>query len=313
MVNKDYYQILGVSKNSTQNEIKQAYRKLAREHHPDMVADTDKKAAEKRFKEINEAYQVLNDPQKRKMYDQYGHAGFQGFTGNKGGPAGQGFGGAGGQRGPFTYTYSTSGGGNNAGFDFDPFDVFEEFFGFRGFGGSARQRKGKNLYYEMQVDFKDAVSGLEKEISIESGKVKIKVPKGVRDGTELRFSGKGMPGPDKLPSGDLFITIRIKSPDEFHIIGSDIFMNKKIDIVQASLGDVLEVHIVDEKSKNGIGTSKLKIPAGTQPGTKFIIRNKGMPKLNGTGNGNAFVQVFVDVPTRLSKKQKDILKDFNKK
>lgn len=146
---KDYYDILGISRDASASQIKKAYRKLAREHHPDAVAEEDKKQAEKRFKEINEAYQVLGDPEKRKMYDRMGHTGFNAAGGNRAGgrqdPFGGfgGFGGSqqqGGQWGPFSYTYTSSGG--NAGVD--PFDIFEEVFGFRGFRGQ-RQRKGKKL------------------------------------------------------------------------------------------------------------------------------------------------------------------------
>jgi len=140
---KDYYQILGIDKKASPEDIKQAYRKLAREHHPDMVQEKDKDAAEKRFKEINEAYQVLGDTQKRKMYDQYGAAG-PGFD-----PSGAQQGAQNGQWGPFTYSYSSAGGspfGQGQGFeDFDPFDVFESFFGSRGFGG-ARAPKRARIY-----------------------------------------------------------------------------------------------------------------------------------------------------------------------
>lgn len=151
--NKNYYEILGIKKDSSEADIKKAYRKLAREHHPDMVDESDKVAAEKRFKDINEAYQVLSDPQKKRMYDQFGHVG-GGFPGG----AGAGAGAPGGQWGPFTYTYSTSGApGAGAGGDFDLFDIFEDFFGFRGFSGRRAPKKGKNLYYELHVDFKDAI------------------------------------------------------------------------------------------------------------------------------------------------------------
>jgi len=190
---KDYYEILGVKKESTLDEIKKSYRKLAREHHPDMVKESDKSNAEKRFKEINEAYQVLSDPQKRKMYDQFGTVGSdfgpEGFSGSS----------QGGQWGPFSYTYSSSGGNPfSENGEFDPFDIFEDFFGFRGFG-SRRPRKGKNLYYEMRLEFRDIIFGIEREINVESGKVKVKIPAGMRDGMEIKFSGKGMPGPDGAP------------------------------------------------------------------------------------------------------------------
>lgn len=305
-VAKDYYEILGVPKNATLDEIKKAYRKLAREHHPDMVKESDKAAAEKRFKEINEAYQVLSDPQKRKMYDQFGSAGSEygpeGFSGYS----------QGGQWGPFGYQYSSSG-ANPFGFeneDFDPFDIFEDFFGFRGFG-SRRPRKGKNLYYEIRLDFRDVIFGTEREIEVESGKVKVKIPAGVRDGMEIKFAGKGMPGPNGAPNGDLYLTIRIRNVPDFVIMGDDILVNKEISMVDAALGTVIEVPVVDLQSETGLGKTKLKIPGGTQYGSRFLVKGKGMPKLHGRGQGNVIVQILVKIPERLSKKQREILEGFS--
>ena len=268
-----------------------------------MVKESDKEAAEKRFKEINEAYQVLSDSQKRKMYDQFGSGfGNQGFSSQQGG-----------QRGPFAYTYTSSGGtpfdfGNG---NFDPFDIFEEFFGFRGFN-SRRPRKGKNLYYQMRIEFKDAVFGLEREVDVESGKVKVKIPAGVRDGTEIKFAGKGMPGPNSAPSGDLFITVRVRVPEEFMIMGSNIVVVKEVSMVEAALGINIEVPFVDLDKKSGIGKAKLKVPAGTQYGAKFVLRNKGLPVINRSVRGNLIVQVLVKIPQRLSKKQRDLLEKFEK-
>lgn len=298
---KDYYEILGVSKSASADDVKKAYRKLAREHHPDMVKDGDKKQAEERFKEINEAYQVLGDAEKRKMYDQFGHAGPAGFNpqGGTGGPQGQ--------WGPFTYTYSS---GGNMGFD--PFDIFEEFFGFRGFNGQRKPHKGKNLYYEMRVDFVDAIKGAEREVNIESGKMKIKIPKGVRDGTELRFEGKGLEGPQGAPHGDLFITLRVPTPKGFERYGDDLVTAAELSFVQAILGDTIQVNVVDEKSQTGMGFAKLKIPESTQPNTQFRIRGKGMPRLRGSGNGDVIVQTFMTIPKKLSKKQKQLLEDYSK-
>jgi len=300
--NKDYYDILGVGKNASLEEIKKAYRKLAREHHPDVAKDSDKKAAEKRFKEINEAYQVLSDPQKRKMYDQFGTAD----------PQGQGFGGFSGRQGqwgPFSYTYSN----NNpfSSINIDPFDIFEEFFGFRGFGGASRPRKGKNLYYEMDIDLKDAVFGLEKEINIESGKVKIKIPAGIRSGMEVKFPGKGMPSIQKgSPAGDLYINIRVKTPKNIDILRETVVVKKEIDFSQAVLGDTIEVPIIDLDNKNALGKAKLKIPSGTQHGTKFALRGKGMPRVRLRGRGDVIVQVFINIPKRLNRKQKDLLEKY---
>ena len=296
---KDYYQILGVKKDSSLDQIKKAYKKLAKEHHPDMVKESDKEAAEKRFKEINEAYQVLSDSQKRKMYDQFG----SGFTS-------QGFSG---QQGPFTYTYTSSGGtpfdfGNG---NFDPFDIFEEFFGFRGFN-SRRPRRGKNLYYQMRIEFKDAVFGVERDIDVESGKVKVKIPAGVRDGTEIKFAGKGMPGPNSAPSGDLFLTVRIKRQDDFEIMGVNLFVVKEISMVDAALGINIDIPVVDLDKSSGIGKAKLKIPSGTQYGAKFVLRGKGLPIINRSARGNVVVQVLIKIPKRLSRKQKDLLEKFEK-
>ena len=306
---KDYYQVLGVGKNATQEEIKQAYRKLAREHHPDVVKDGDKEAAEKRFKEINEAYQILGDSQKRAMYDQYGSSA---FAGGPQGAGSQGFGGVNqGQWGPFTYSYTSN--GQNYGFgDFDPFDVFEEFFGFRGFGGQrSAGRKGKNLYYELVVSFSEAVFGVEKQVSVESGKVTIKIPSGVRNGTELRFTGKGMPSSvSGGVSGDLYISVKVVYPKDFEIYGDDILVRKEIDFVDAVLGTSVEVPVVDLSGKDGLGTAKLKIPEGTQPGTRFMLKGKGMPRLQGRGQGNLVAEIRIVFPKKLSRAQRDLLERY---
>lgn len=302
--NKDYYDILGVSKGVSDDEIKKAYRKKAREHHPDMVAKEDKAAAENRFKEINEAYQVLSDPQRRKMYDQFGHAG-PGFAGADGQEP---FGGFTGQWGPFTYTYSTA--GSSPFGDFDPLDVFEEVFGFRGFGGSRKPRRGKNLYYEMHLDFAEAVKGVERKIKVESGTVTVKVPAGVRSGTEMRFAGKGVPGPSGTPPGDLLLSVRVSTPRQFQRAGDHLATAIELDFIQAVLGDTIEIPVIDPESTTGVGKAKLKIPSGTQPGSQFRLRGKGMPKLRGHGRGDIVVQVFVKIPQRLSRKQKKLLEEY---
>ncbi len=300
---RDYYEILGVAKTASADEIKSAYRKLAREHHPDMVGAEGKVEAEKKFKEINEAYQILGDAEKRRMYDQFGHAGM----GGAGGPGG--FGGNTGQWGPFTYTYTSSGGGAEN-FGFDPFDIFEDVFGFRGFSGSHKPRRGKNLMYEMHIDFVDAVKGSEKEISVETGKIKIKIPQGARDGTELRFTGKGQPGPEGAPAGDLYISLRVKTPKPFERYGDDFVLLQDIDFVQATLGDVVEVPVIDPSSANGIGHVKMKIPAGTQPGAYIKLKGKGMPRLQRSGQGDVVVKINVKIPTKLSRAQKEVLEKY---
>lgn len=308
---RDYYEILGVAKNTSDEDIKKAYRKLARENHPDVAKDVDKGKAEVRFKEINEAYQVLGDTQKRKMYDQFGHAAGnqQGFGGQQG-PFGAGFSGNQGQWGPFTYSYSNSGGNPDFG-DFDPFDVFEDVFGFRGFGGQRRQKKGRDLHYEMRVDFSDAVHGTEKEIAIESGKIKVKIPKGADNGTKLKFAQQGMPGPSGTPAGDLYITLRVPTPKEFERFGSNLVIPLEINFIQAVLGDTVDIPVIDFSQKSGIGRAKLKIPEGTQPGTQIRVRGKGMPTLNG-GQGDVIVQIFISVPKKINRRQKELLEEYRR-
>ena len=316
---KDYYEILGVSKNATDDQIKQAYRRLAREHHPDVVKDGDKSSAEARFKEINEAYQVLSDSQKRKMYDQFGQAGFGGGQNGQGGFSGfGGFGSQQGQWGPFTYSYTTSGSpGSGAGAspfeDFDPFDVFEQFFGFRGFGGSGAGRapkRGKNLYYEMEISFGDAVRGIEKEIRVESGSLKIKIPAGVNNGTEIKYPGKGMAGPNNAPSGDLFLTIKVSTPKEFQRFGENLAISIEIDFIQAILGDTVEVPVVDSEQRFGVGKAELKIPAGTKPGSQIRMKGKGMPRIRDGGRGDVVVQILVGIPSKLSRRQRELLEEY---
>ncbi len=295
---KDYYQILGIPKNASAEDIKAAYKKLAKEHHPDVAKD--KAQAEVKFKEINEAYQVLSDPQKKKQYDTFGTTGAQNPFG---GGAGQS-----GQWGPFSYSYSST--GESPFGDVDPFDIFEDVFGFRGFSGQRRPRKGKDLRFEMVVEFKDSVRGLEEEVSFGGKKLKVKVPAGIRDGNEIRFEGQGELGPNNLPNGDLYLRIRVKPHQILQRNGDDIYMLKEINFVEATLGAEIEIPVVELNSHTGESTTKLKIPSGTQPATTFRIRGKGMPKLRVNGRGDMFVQVNIKIPTKLSKDQKRILEEY---
>jgi DnaJ-class molecular chaperone len=301
---KDYYEILGLKKGASEADIKQAYRKLARQHHPDVAKDVNKEQAEQHFKEINEAYQVLGDPEKKKMYDQFGHnaPGAGGFGGGAGGPGGF----AGGQWGPFNYSYS-SGGGSGGFEDIDPFDVFESFFGGR---GARTQRKGKSLYYEMSLTFIESIKGLEKSVSVESGEVSIKVPAGIQDGMQMRFAGKGMPGQNGTPAGDLYITFNVATPKQFERLGDHLGVGVEIDFVTATLGGSVEIPVVDLNNASGVGTATLKIPAGTQFGTRFRLKEKGAPIVNTKHFGDVIVQISVNVPTKLTKKQKELLEQY---
>lgn len=283
----DYYNILGVSKTATEVEIKKAYRKLALEFHPDR---NKSKEAHEKFKEINKAYEVIGDPQKRKTYDQFGSAAFEnGAGGNPGGPFG-GFGGAqGGQYGPFTYTYTT--GGNGGGFDFggfsDPFEIFEQFFG----GGNPFGQSQRRAAYSLQIDFMDAAKGATKRVNLDGKTQTIKIPAGVDDGQRIRF-------------GNYDVLIEVKPHAKFKREGADVVSEKEISFPEAALGTDAAIETVE-------GNVKIKIPAGTQAGTVIRLSGKGITKLRGSGCGDHYVQIRVTVPKHLTSKQKELLKEFS--
>jgi molecular chaperone DnaJ len=296
----DYYQILGVSKNASADEIKKAYRKLALQHHPDRNKSKD--AADK-FKEVNKAYEVLSDSQKKQAYDQFGHAAFESgaagggqgpFGGAGGGPFG-GFGGEsrGGQYGPFTYTYNTSSGGDNgAGFDFggfsDPFEIFEQFFG----GGTPFGTRQRRPTYSLSIDFIEAVRGVEKKVTIDGKTQTIKIPAGVDDGSRIRF-------------GNYDVVLDVRQNPNFRREGANIVSEKEITFPQAALGDTVGVETID-------GEVKLRVPSGTQPNTIIRLRQRGVPLVRGNGRGDHYVQIKVVVPKNLSRHQKDLLEQFQK-
>lgn len=290
---KDFYEVLGVKKNASESEIKSAYRKLAREWHPDVAKD--KTNAEAKFKEINEAYQILGDSKKRAQYDQFGSAAFEGGA-SQGNPFSGG--------GPFQWSYSSSG---DSGFEGDPFDIFEQVFGFRGFGGS---RKARDVQYSLAIDFVDSIKGFEESISVDGHKLKVKLPPGVRDGTRVKFSGKGEQGKSGLQNGDLYIVIQIKPHPEFGRQGIDIFSIQEITMAQAALGDTIPVKVVDPNSKTGFSEKKVKIPSGTQPGIQIRLRGQGMQNPNGMGRGDHYLSIKVVIPQKLTKEQKEALKTF---
>lgn len=281
----DYYDILGVSKGASAEELKKAYRKQALEWHPDRHQGSDKEAAEKRFKEINEAYQVLSDPQKKSAYDQFGHSAFS--PGGGGFHGGNPFGGNSGQWGPFTYTYSNSGGMPQ---DFgDPFDIFEQFF-----GGASPFRQARSIpRYSITIDFMEAMKGVEKEVSIEGKKRKIKIPPGIDEGSRIRFD-------------DFMLSINVRPSNVFEREGDDLYISVGIPFTMAALGGEIKVPTID-------GDVKLRVRAGTQPGTMMRLREKGVQRVQGRGRGDEYVRIQVEVPENLSRDQKKLVEEMKKK
>jgi DnaJ-class molecular chaperone len=280
---KDYYQLLGISKSANADEIKKAYRKLALQYHPDR--NKGKEASEK-FKEVNKAYEVLSDSQKRQTYDQFGAAAFE-----QGGSSASGqspFGGQSGQYGPFRYSYTTDGSANQ-GFDFggftDPFEIFEQFFG----GGLGRTSRRST--YSLTISLDDAFSGTEKKVTINGKSQSIKIPKGVDSNSRIRF-------------GDFDVIIQVATKKGFQREGADIFSEEEVSFSNAALGTEIPVTTLD-------GSVKLKIPSGTQPNTLMRLRAKGMPFVSSNGRGDQYVRIKVIVPKSLSKRAKDLLLELD--
>jgi len=355
---KDFYEVLGVGKGASDDELKKAYRKLAKQYHPDL--NPDNKEAEARFKEVNEAYEILSDPQKKSRYDQFGHAGVD-------------------------PSYGAGGGAGGFGFD-DLGDIFDSFFGGGsgfGFGGSTRTRnpngpiKGADVRINIPLDFMEAVKGAKKKINISrnetcgecggngaaegtspencsecggSGQVRVtqrtpfgavqsaracpkcggkgtilkdackgcagkgrvrknktvevSVPTGIDDGQSFILRGEGDNGVNHGPSGDCVVTVNVRPDPLFERDGFDIWCDIPLTYAQATLGDEITVPTVD-------GKVSYTVPEGTQPGTVFRLRNKGVPYVNGRGKGDHYVRMILEVPKNLTGKQKDALKAYD--
>ena len=353
---KDYYKILGVDRNATKDDVKKAYKRLAKKYHPDINKNPD--AADK-FKEINEAASVLGDDGKRSQYDQFGTT-YDKFTG-------RGF-----DFSDFGFDFSDF--GDFASFDFG--DIFDRFFG-RGFRRHG-PRNGADLRYDLEISLEEASTGAVKHIEIpilgkcdkcdgtgaesksdivscpdcngsgvykktqrtpfgmfsttttcrkchgrgehiknecavcdgtglvkKKRKLEIKIPAGAEEGTNLRLSGEGEAGERGANSGDLYIIVHLKEHDIFERDGDDIYIKIDIPFTTAALGGEIEAPTLT-------GKAKLKIPAGTQSNTIFRMRGKGLPHLHGYGNGDENIEVIVKVPARLTKKQKELLRQFEK-
>ncbi|QPJ66218.1 MAG: molecular chaperone DnaJ [Candidatus Nitrohelix vancouverensis] len=339
MAKRDYYQVLGVSRNASESELKKAYRKLALQFHPDKNPGDHE--AEDKFKEASEAYDVLKDPKKKQIYDQYGHEGLkgQGFSGFQG----------------FDDIFSAFG------------DVFGDFF------GGGRQQTGNDLRLDLTVTFLEAAFGCQKDVDINkhaeckpcngsgakpgtspkvchtcrgtgqvvrtqgffqmaspcphchghgqtisdpckscrgegrvmvSKKVSVNIPAGVDEGSRLRLRGEGEQGPQGLPPGDLYVFIHAKPHEFFHRDGQDIYSRLNITFSQAALGAEIEVPTLDDKTK------VISIPAGTQSGETHRIEGAGIPNVRGYGRGNQIIQLVVETPKKLNKRQKELLHEL---
>ena len=298
MSEQAYYDILGVNKNASDDEIKKAYRKLALKYHPDR--NPGDKEAEKKFKEVNEAHEVLSDKQKRAHYDQFGKAGVGGAGGG-----GNPFGGDNpfGQGASYSYSFN----GQNVNFeDFDLGDIFASMFGGGTFNGRpfARQNRGRDLQTSVTIEFKEAVFGVTKTVNVNGKDIKIKIPAGIDDGQAIRIAGRGEPAPEKGGEpGNLYVQIRVKPHKTLTRDGRIILSEVHIPMVDAALGCEIEVETVD-------GMVTMKIPAGTQSGTPFKLSGHGVPFRTDGDRGPHIVEVYVDTPTKLSKKQREILEEF---
>ena len=360
---RDYYEVLGVSKGASEDEIKKAYKKLARKYHPDM--NPGDKEAEEKFKEVNEANEVLSDPEKKARYDQFGFAGVDPSYGGGAGAGGYGAGGYG-----------------AGGFDFgDLGDIFGSFFG-GGFGGAQRRnpnapQRGESIRANVTISFTEAAFGCEKEIAVDRSEqcptckgngcaagttpevcptcrgtgtvqvrrqtpmgvfassapctkcggtgriihqpcpdcrgqgavrkrrsIKVTIPAGIDDGQTISLRGQGHAGKNGGPNGDLLINIMVQPHELFHREGTSVFCEAPITYAQAVLGGTLEIPTID-------GKVKYDIPEGTQTGSVFRLRGKGIPVLNGRGRGDQYVTVTIETPKNLNKEQKEALKKFS--
>lgn len=294
MAHTDYYKSLGLEKGATADEIKKAYRKLAIKYHPDK--NPGDKSAEDKFKEINEAYAVLSDPQKKAQYDQFGSSGFHQRYSQE--DIFRGFDvsdlfrdmGLGGSDDIFSRIFGAGGGG------------FQQQRGGRGFG--ARRQRGEDFTMELKVTFRDAYTGCEKKVAFAKNSKReelvVKVPAGVENGSRLRLQGKGGEGFGGGPAGDIYLTIIVGSDAQFAREGDDIVTERQISFSEAALGCSLEVPTLE-------GTKRIKVPAGIQPGTKIRLKGLGFTHMGSTGKGDLYVKVGVRVPEALTPDQKVLL------
>lgn len=282
----DYYAVLGVKSDASAKEIKQAYRKLAQKYHPDKNAGDAN--AETRFKQVNEAYEVLGDPEQRKEYDHTREMGY--FVGGPGGAQ------------QYVRVEDLMGGRGGGGSPFDLLGGLGDLFGRQ---VSSRPRAGEDLSAEMHLSFHDAVSGTTKQLNVNGQTVTVKIPKGVNDGARIRVRGHGAPGRNGGPAGDLYVKVRVAGHPIYGRSGKNLTIDVPITFIEAALGAEIDVPTLD-------GKVRLRIPAGTQTGKTFRVRGKGVEDANGE-QGDLLVTVSVTVPEQLTDEGKELLQQFRLK
>ncbi len=308
MADKDYYTILGVKRDASEKDIKQSYRRLARKYHPDV--NPGDAAAERKFKEVSEAYSVLGSPDSRKKYDQFGH---QAFSGGFDPFAGAGRGG----RGPFEFStgnlrdlFGGGNGGSGGGFSEGFGSIFEDLFS-SGPSRSSRQA-GPDLDIEKNVDirFEDAVRGTTIQLRVPRSngnmdRIQVRIPPGVDTGSRIRVAGKGKTSRNGGPDGDLYIITQVQPHAYFTRDGHDIICDAPVTLGEVMLGAKIDVPTID-------GKISMTIPAGTQNGRKFRLRGKGVPHLKGDGQGDQYVQIRVVLPDELDERSQALMEEFDR-
>src|SRR6266566_1350523 len=285
MAKRCYYDVLGVERTSDESELKSAFRKLAMKWHPDR--NPGDKSCEVRFKEINEAYEILKDPDKRAAYDRFGHAAFE-----HAGP------GAAGGFGDVASAFA---------------DIFDDLFGMGGGrrGRAGGRERGADLRYNMEITLEEAYSGKSAQVRIPASVTRertlsVSIPAGVEDGTRIRLAGEGEAGVRGGPAGDLYIFLALSAHPFFQREGADLHCRVPISMVLAALGGDIEVPTIDGSH------SRVKVPEGTQSGRRFRLQGKGMPVLRSKQSGDMYIQVLVETPQKLSKRQRELLTEFER-
>lgn len=292
---RDYYEVLGLKKEASEDEIKKAFRKKAMKYHPDK--NPGDKTSEEKFKEVNEAYGILSDAEKRDKYDRFGFAGVDPNAAFSGGQKQeQGFGNQGG------YQRQTYGNSNRA-----DYDVFQGFSGseFENlFGSMFGPRKGSDLQTTLTITFEEAAFGTKKQVRLNGKTISITIPEGIDNGSRISLKGQGQPSTNGGPHGDLIAVIHIKPHSRFTRKGSDLYIDVPITVTQAALGTSIIVPTLRDKVS-------YKVPAGTQPNTVFRLKGKGIKGVKSKKIGDLYVKVLVKIPTDLTKEQRDLLEKFD--